>query len=58
MELLIFGGKFVCLIVERKFALFALFYFVLRAISKYKPPLEGGEGLIFGEAYIWRGFSY
>ena len=34
------------LIVGRKFTVFAFFYFVLRAISKYKPP---------GGAYIWRG---
>ena len=54
------------LIVGRKFAVFALFYLYLRAISKYKPP----GGLIFGRrrdltkgffalrvsgAYTWKG---
>ena len=34
------------LIVRRKFTVFSLFYFVFRAISKYKPP----GGLIFGGA--------
>ena len=36
------------LIAGRKFTVFALFYLVFEAISKYKPPLLGG-------AYIWRG---
>ena len=58
MEGLIYGGKFACqnqssLIVGRKFTVFVLFDFVLRAISKYKP----------GGPYIWRdnlteGFSH
>ena len=51
------------LIVGRRFTVFALFYFVFEAISKYKPP--GGlylEGQFNGGflalrvcgAYIWR----
>ena len=58
------------LVVGRKFTVFALFYFVLRAISKYKRlgrayiwrgDLTEGflryefGGLIFGGAYKWRG---
>ena len=52
------------LIVGRKFTVFALFYFVFEAISKYKPPgglyLEGRfNGGFFAlrvwGAYIWRG---
>ena len=38
------------LIVGSKFTVFALFYLVFEAISKYKPPPRGGGG-----AYIWRG---
>ena len=38
------------LIVGRKFTVFALFTLYLRAISKCKPPWEGGGG------YIWRGY--
>ena len=58
------------LIVGSKFTVFALFYFYLRAISKYKPPrgayIWRGDltegflryqfgGLIFRGAYTWRG---
>ena len=52
LEGLIYGGRFAFQnrsgqpLVERKFTVFALFYFVLRAISKYKPPGR----LIFGGA--------
>ena len=47
------------LIVERKLTVFALFWFYLRAISKYKPP--GGlysEGRFNGRFFalrVWRG---
>ena len=41
-----FKTDWASLIVGRKFTVFALFYFALRAISKYKPP----GGLIFGGA--------
>ena len=57
MEGLIYGGKFAfqncwaSLIVGRKFTIFALFYFVIRAISKFKSP--GGSYL---EAQFNRGF--
>ena len=34
------------LIVGRKFTVFALFYFVFEAISKYKPLGGGGKGLL------------
>ena len=34
------------LIVGRKFTVFALFYFVFEAISKYKPLGGGGEGAL------------
>ena len=53
------------LIVEGKFTVFALFYFVFEVIfSKYKPPgayiwrddlTEGFLRYRFGGAYIWRG---
>ena len=39
--------------VERKFTVFALFYFAFGAISKFKLFFQGG--LIFGGAYTWRG---
>ena len=41
-------------IVGRKVTVFALFYFVYKDSSKYKPPPPGGEGG-GGCAYIWRG---
>ena len=43
------------LILERKFTVFLCFTLYLRAVSKYKPPPPGGWGLVFGEAYTWRG---
>ena len=44
------------LILERKFSVFLCFTLYLRAVSKYKPPPPPrGEGLVFGEAYTWRG---
>ena len=59
-ELLIFGGKFVCLIVERKFALFALFYFVFEGNFQVQAPPGGGGGLylerlIYGGASVTNG---
>ena len=73
MEGLIYGGKFrfkidwASLIVERKFTVFALFYFVFEA--NFQAPgglyldgrFNGGflgyefGGLIIGGAYTWRG---
>ena len=47
------------LIAGRKFTVFALFYLVFEAISKYKPPPPswgGGGGLIFGGAILRRVF--
>ena len=54
-----------CLIVGRKFTVFALFYFVFEGNFQVQAPVglifggflryEFGE-LIFGVAYTWRGF--
>ena len=39
------------LLVGRKFTVFALFYFVCEGNFQVQAPV----GLIFGEAYTWRG---
>ena len=38
------------LTVQRKFTLFALFYFVFEGKFQVQPPGGGGRGLIFGGA--------
>ena len=43
------------LILGRKFTVFLCFTLYLRAVSKNKPPPPGEGGLVFGEAYTWRG---
>ena len=44
------------LILGRKFTVFLCFTLYLGAVSKNKPPPPPGEGgLVFGEAYTWRG---
>ena len=39
-------------IVERKFTVFALFFFVFEGNFQVEAPGEGGGGLIFGGAYM------
>ena len=61
LEGLIYGGKFACqnqssLIVGRKFTVFVLFDFVLRAISKYKPGGGGGPYILMDN--LTEGFSH
>ena len=41
-------------IVERKFTVFALLYFVFEGNFQVQAP-RGGGGVIFGGAYTWRG---
>ena len=43
------------LTVGRKFTFFALFYFVLEANFPSTSPQGRFGGLVFGEAYTWRG---